>query len=130
MINMWSAGEDVPEERMAGIDTDTIRAWIETGQEHNFYNSRTWEKCRRKVIALDRHECTRCAARGRYSRAELVHHVKHLRDRPDLALQIWDPDTGERQLVSVCKRCHDELHPEAMRQTMPAAMPVTAERWD
>ena len=57
------------------------------------------------------------------------HHVKHLRQRPDLALSIWDPDTGARQLVTVCKACHEREHPESLRRSVPAA-PLTAERWD
>lgn len=115
---------------MAGLKTETIRAWIETGQEHRFYNSQTWINRRAKVRRLDRWECQRCKALGRYSRGEIVHHVKHLRDRPDLALDVYDPDTGERQLVTLCKRCHEEMHPEALRQAQPAADPVTEERWD
>ena len=62
--------------------------------------------------------------------ARIVHHVKHLRKRPDLALSIWDTDTGERQLISVCKQCHEELHPESQRQYRRFYAPVTVERWD
>lgn len=115
---------------MAGLKTDTIRAWIETGQEHRFYISSAWKNLARKVQRMDRNECVLCASRGRYSRGELVHHVKHLKDRPDLALEIFDPDTGERQLVTVCKRCHEQLHPEAFRQASEPAPPITEERWD
>ena len=60
----------------------------------------------------------------------LVHHVKRLKDRPDLALSIIDPATGERQLISVCKDCHEMLHPESQRQFFPKEPPVTVERWD
>lgn len=56
--------------------------------------------------------------------------VRLLRDRPDLALSIYDPDTGARQLISVCKDCHEMLHPEAQRQYRPRAAPLTPERWD
>ena len=85
---------------------------------------------RAKVLEMDRNECQVCKGRGRYSRGEIVHHVKHLRDRPDLALSVFDPDTGERQLLTVCKRCHEELHPEAQRQYRTEREPVTSERWD
>ena len=43
---------------------------------------------------------------------------------------LYDPDTGERQLISVCKRCHEQLHPESQKQYRPANKPVTEERWD
>lgn len=59
-----------------------------------------------------------------------MHHVKHLKDRPDLALSIWDSETGERQLETLCKFCHEEEHPESLRQFKPMATPLTLERWD
>lgn len=79
---------------------------------------------------MDHYECQICKARGRYSSGSIVHHVKHLRERPDLALSVYDPDTGERQLVTVCKACHEEEHPESLRRCAPAAEPITMERWD
>lgn len=103
---------------------------LETGREIVWYNSAAWSHKRAEVLRFDHYECQRCRARGRYRKAALVHHVKHLRDRPDLALSIFDPDTGERQLVSVCRACHEELHQEAMRPFTPRKKPLTAERWD
>ena len=105
-------------------------ALLNTGRENVWYNSEPWRSMRETVLRADRYECQRCKERGRYSRAVLVHHVKHLKDRPDLALSIIDPATGERQLVSVCKRCHEELHPEAQRQYRTRVAPLTPERWD
>ena len=101
---------------------------IDSGQEYRFYSWSCWLHARAEVLKMDHYECQRCKARGRYRRAVLVHHVKHLKDRPDLALSIWDGK--ERQLVSVCKRCHEELHPESQRQHTTMAKPVTEERWD
>ena len=105
-------------------------ALLNTGRENVWYNSEPWRSTREAVLKADRHECQRCKERGRYSRAVLVHHVKHLKDRPDLALSIIDPATGERQLVSVCKRCHELLHPESQRQYRMREAPVTIVRWD
>ena len=100
---------------------------LAAGREHDFYTWTEWRIRRAEVLRLDHYECQHCKAAGRYRRADIVHHVKHLRDRPDLALSIWDGD--ERQLVSVCKACHEAEHPESLRkwETVP---PVTAERWD
>lgn len=103
-------------------------ALIASGQEYRFYSWSCWQHTREEVLKLDHYECKRCKANGRYRRAVLVHHVKHLKDRPDLALSIWDGE--ERQLISVCKRCHEELHPESQRQHTTMAKPVTEERWD
>ena len=115
---------------------DELRTLIDQDAETRFYFWTEWrgssgrEGVREKVLRLDHYECQRCKARGRYARAEIVHHVKHLRDRPDLALSIFDPDTGERQLVSLCKACHEAEHPEALTRYEPTREPVTAERWD
>ncbi len=59
-----------------------------------------------------------------------MHHVKHLQERPDLALSIFDPDTGERQLLTVCKECHEAEHPDVLRHSSSKTQPVTLERWD
>ena len=109
---------------------DRLRRLIDAGQEARFYWWPAWQELRAAVLKMDNFECQICKARGRYSRGTIVHHVKHLRERPDLALSIYDPDTGERQLVSVCKRCHELEHPEALKKYEPRRPPLTAERWD
>lgn len=108
-----------------------LRAMIQAGRKEEFYSWPEWRALRPDVLALDHHECVRCREiRRKFRRAKIVHHVKHLEDRPDLALSVWDPETGERQLVSVCKQCHEELHPESQRQYKHIRAPLTAERWD
>ena len=107
-----------------------LQGLIESGQADKFYSWSSWHKVRDKVFKLDNYECQVCKAKGRYSRAVIVHHIKHLKDRPDLALDIYDAQTGERQLVSVCKSCHEELHPESMVGACVRSEPVTVERWD
>ena len=103
---------------------------LESGEERSFYSWTAWKRVRKKVLDLDREECQICKSKGRYSPATIVHHVNHLRDRPDLALSVWDPDTGKRNLISLCKRCHELQHPEALRKFGWAVIPVTTERWD
>lgn len=98
----------------------------EAGDRVGFYNSTAWRDLRQKVKQSDRNECVRCKSRGRYSKGVLVHHVQPVVDRPDLALSEVDPETGERQLITVCKRCHEELHNIELK---PRAV-LTEERWD
>ena len=112
---------------------EQLRKLTATGHEDLFYSWSEWagpDGVRQAVLKLDNCECQICKARGKYSRGSIVHHVKHLRERPDLALSIFDPDTGERQLVTVCKACHEEEHPESLRRCAPSKPPLTAERWD
>ena len=105
-------------------------ALIASGQEYRFYSWSCWLHTRAEVLKLDHYECQRCKAKGRYSRAVLVHHVKHLKDRPDLALSIYDEDTGERQLVSLCFECHRAEHPEMQHAHPSKPRFSTRERWD
>lgn len=108
-----------------------LQALIQAGREARFYDWPEWHAVRAEVLRMDRRECVRCREqKHRYRPARIVHHVRHLQDRPDLALSIVDQDTGARQLVSVCKDCHEELHPESLRRLPPRRAPLTAERWD
>lgn len=109
-----------------------LTALLASGDPHLFYTWPEWLDARAAVLAMDCGECQACKSLGRYHKAELVHHVKHLKDRPDLALSPFDPDTGERQLVSLCRPCHELAHPERLRRRSfaPAAPPLTPERWD
>ncbi len=104
--------------RIAGQEYDN---WIQ------FYKSAAWKRRRAEILKLDRNECQMCKAEGRYSRAVTVHHVHHLKDRPDLALSFRDEE-GQRNLVSLCKQCHNKVHPEKFR-TYTYKEPLTPERW-
>ena len=104
---------------------------ISAGREIEFYTGAAWKATAAQVKRMDRYECQLCKAKGRYSRGELVHHIKHLKDRPDLAMAINDPDTGERQLITLCKRCHEEQHPESLvRRTVDRNSYKNEERWE
>ena len=107
-----------------------LAALLSSGQEYRFYSWPEWRGLRSEVLRLDHFECQHCKARGRFRKGRIVHHVKHLRDRPDLALSVFDPDTGARQLETLCKTCHELEHPESQRQYAPKSPPLTAERWD
>lgn len=100
---------------------------------HWFYLSGPWRRRRVDVLALDHGECVYCKAHNRYRKATEVHHVQHLRARPDLALSIWYEDEQgrlRRNLVSLCRACHEAQHPERSKtgDSAPAA-PLTPERW-
>lgn len=72
---------------------------------NEFYHSRQWEHLRARILRRDGYQCRICRRYGRLRQATTVHHIKHLDEYPELAL---DPSN----LVSVCTACHNELHPE------------------
>lgn len=72
---------------------------------NEFYHSRQWEHLRASVLRRDGYRCQICRRYGRLRQATTVHHIKHLDEYPELAL---DPSN----LISVCTACHAELHPE------------------
>lgn len=114
---------------MTPTQLSQLQQLLDTGNEHAFYLWGAWRMLRQDVLNMDNHECQICKTRHkRFRPATIVHHVKHLRDRPDLALSIWDGD--DRQLVSVCKQCHEDEHPESLRGSTPTKPPLTEERWD
>lgn len=119
--------------KLTSAELSQLRSMIDQGTEHGFYLWTKWKNKRRSVLDYDRNECQQCKRRGKYSRATIVHHVKHLRDRPDLALTTWTVDENGkpmRQLESLCKSCHEIEHPEALRVPQPADRFETTERWD
>lgn len=82
-----------------------LKEYIKKGLVKRFYNSSDWKITRIQALNRDNNECQRCKAEGKFSRAESVHHIKHLKARPDLALELTN-------LVSLCNECHNLEHPE------------------
>lgn len=92
-------------------------AWTE--QECNrFYWSAAWKAKREEILRRDHYECQACRQRikaaakegktlrgydARIHRAVCVHHIKELKDHPELAL---DDDN----FVSLCHKDHDRIH--------------------
>lgn len=99
-----------------------------------FYDSRAWRKVREEVLHMDHRECQICRANGKLTKNHLlVHHKYHLDEYPQYGLDIWidDPGTGkkERNLITVCKTCHETVcHPERARR-FTSDKPLTPERW-
>ena len=112
------------------MQVEKLQQLIDEGKTDNFYQWGIWKGMREQVMKHDHYECQMCKAKGRYRKGVIVHHVKHLKDRPDLALSMWDGE--ERQLITVCKQCHEELHPESQRQYIASEPKEFAneERWD
>ena len=114
---------------------DWLVALIATGDTHPFYVTPEWRALSADVLRLDRHECQLHKARGKFARAVMVHHVNHVKRRPELALDMYYTDADgnrKRNLISVCKACHENVcHPERLaRKCKKQPVFVTEERWD
>lgn len=110
-----------------------LREWIESGNVHRFYLTGEWKEKSAEVMDLDRGECQIHKERGRFRRAELVHHEKHVKKFPELALDIYYIDIDgkrKRNLRSVCKECHENVcHPERLKKRAKPGF-TTEECWD
>lgn len=71
----------------------------------------------------DNKECQKCKSRGQFSKATCVHHKKHLKDHPELALV-------DNNLESLCDACHNEEHPEKLQQQKKSNKFINEERWE
>lgn len=73
--------------------------------DYSFYDSAAWKRVRSRVLRRDHYMCVDCRRYGRMVEAVEVHHIEHLEDAPERAL---DP----ANLISLCKACHRKRHPE------------------
>ena len=83
-----------------------------------FYSTDAWRRCRAAALRRDHGLCQRCLKEGRRTvtpggasfpvMADMVHHIMHLEDHPELALNLDN-------LVSLCSACHEKEHPERHR---------------
>ena len=62
------------------ITADSYRVW------KAFYHTTKWKHKRKDILKRDHNACQMCRQKGKYRRATTVHHIKHLRDSPELAL--------------------------------------------
>lgn len=112
-MSRYTEGEQHTGEWVRSMAEESEHGW------KAFYRTYRWVKLRNAVLARDHHACVRCRQRGKYSRANTVHHIVHLKDAPELAIT-------ESNLVSLCASCHEEMHPEFRYK--PKGF-TTPERW-
>ena len=96
---------------------------LKRGNVRKFYKSKPWRKKRREILRRDNRECQRCKSKGKYHKAETVHHKRHLKDCPELALV-------DSNLISLCFNCHNIEHPEKLKKPeVERRERITPERW-
>lgn len=94
---------------------------IEEGDTYKFYRSIEWINKRRGILERDNFECQMCKEEGRVSKGNVVHHIKHLKHRVDLALV-------HSNLITLCFFHHNVVHPEKLSKGNEAKF-TTHERW-
>lgn len=102
---------------------------IAQGLTYKFYNDRYWRRLSAEIISENNGECELCKAKGKYSKAVLTHHVRHLKKYPHLAYSRYYVDKNgkrQKQLIAVCRECHERLHPERHRRRTTF---TNQERW-
>ena len=85
-----------------------LRGLVIENNMHPFYSSEEWRKAAALARQEQHNECQRCKEKGYYSPCEMVHHIKYVKDRPELALTITN-------LECLCRNCHEEEHAEEKR---------------
>lgn len=98
-----------------------LAQWIKTLIKHNnihaFYCSTSWEHLRREVLKEHHNECQLCKAKGLYSKAVVVHHIKYVRQYPQLALT-------KDNLIALCHDCHFNIHHNQTKRVQ-----LNSEKW-
>lgn len=90
-----------------------IRSLIDINKLYVFYKSDDWLELRQEVLEEHNFECQECLKRGRYTKADCVHHVNEVRHVPGLALSktyIDKHGKEQKQLVPLCNTCHNIVH--------------------
>lgn len=80
---------------------------------HSFYILNDWKNKRREIFDRDHGECQGCKRKGKLTvlklnskdrkRRAYIHHIKHLKDAPELAL-------ADSNLETLCFQCHELEH--------------------
>lgn len=68
-----------------------------------FYKSAAWQKARQVALIRDNYLCQSCLKDKKIVKADVVHHIKELKDYPELGLVLSN-------LISWCHACHNRHH--------------------
>lgn len=103
------------------INTFELVQWINKLIKYNnikaFYNSALWQHVREEILQEQHHECQLCKEKGLFMPAVTVHHIKYVRQHPELALT-------KNNLIAVCEECHYDIHHRAEPKPQ-----LNEERW-
>lgn len=124
--------EVIPCANQITMDIRKIRELIAAGDTSAFYNDRRWRKLAAAVRQEQHNECYYCRLHGKVTTATHVHHVKELKQYPELAYSrtYTDPDgTVRPNLLAVCHNCHETQHPNRLAGKNQRKKLINIERW-
>lgn len=107
----------IAEERLAQLINH-----INKNELMKFYKSREWMALRLVALKRDNNECQMCKAKGKYHKAENVHHMKEIHTHPHLSLEL-------NNLLCLCISCHNEVHDRKPNQQKRQPTFMNEERW-
>lgn len=87
-------------------------------EARSFYKSKAWEKVRRLVLIRDNYLCQSCLIDKKIIKADVVHHIKELKDYPELGLEMTN-------LISWCHSCHNRHHKLGNKTETDIQIPYT-----
>ena len=72
-----------------------------------FYQTPAWKNMRDYILSKNNYLCEECKKENRYTTADTVHHIVHLRAKGG-----WELRLKESNLMPVCRQCHNKIHIE------------------
>lgn len=112
-VDIEGATDEMQERHLKAINDD---------EENIFYKSWAWQKKRLKILERDNWECQRCKVLGRVRKADTVHHIKELKDYPELGM-------ADENLISLCFSCHNFTHARFGERESRGGRMGIPERW-
>ena len=123
------------------MDTKELVTWIRylisINRLDKFYHSKYFKAIKREVLKEQHYECQRCKEVGKLTivkeyikRSGVVHHVKYVREHPELALSKYYVDEfgkQQKQLIVLCNECHEIEHNRF--SPLPKKEQLNEERW-
>ncbi len=129
------------------MELQRIKQLIASDKLIKFYQCRAWRTLRYDALKRDNFECQECKRRGKvYStpvdtrgvalptddnknknekennKSLHVHHIKEIKDYPDLALVLDNLET-------LCQQCHNDVHDRLEKYNKKQQPFVNEERW-
>lgn len=108
-----------------------IKDLIEADELWRFYKTNDWLELKRRILEDNNFECRTCKLLGKYTRAQCVHHVNHVKKNPSLALSRYYLSDGKKKenLIPLCNACHNKEHPEKQGSFKNKPRFTNIERW-